>query len=507
MKSQKENIIERPPVITIMGHIDHGKSTLLDYVRKTNVVGSEAGGITQRLSAYEVVHKDEKENERTITFLDTPGHEAFTKMRFRGSGVADIGVLVVSAEDGVKPQTEEALEHILKYKLPYIVAITKIDKPNANVERTKQNLLEHNIYLEGLGGDVPHVPISSKTGEGGDELLDLMLLVADLAELTGDTGKNAEGIVIEAHRDRRRGISATLIIKDGALKSGMYVVSGESIAPVRIMENFAGEKIRSAVFSSPVQITGFSSLPEVGAPFATFNSKKEAEAAVVPVLKPSGATLEGEKKEEGDEEEEIIPTIPIVIKADTQGSLDAILHELSKLEDDRRMIIKVVQQSPGGVSENDIKSVSNNKNAIIVAFNTSVDPAATEKARQLGIEIRTFDIIYKLAEWLKDAIAERTPKIETKEKHGSAKILKTFSRTKNKQIVGGRVIEGVMRVGDRIVITRREEEIGEGKIISLESAKASIKEVQSESEFGAQIGAEQVIERGDVIASFSLVLK
>jgi translation initiation factor IF-2 len=265
----------RPAIVAVVGHIDHGKSTLLDYIRKTNVVAGEAGGITQHLSAYEATH-----NGRSITFLDTPGHEAFRAMRSRGLTAADVAILVVSAEDGVKPQTLEALSLISEAKIPYIVALTKIDKPGANSERTKMSLLENNVFLEGLGGEVPWVAVSSKSGEGIPELLDLILLAAELEGLDADPAKPGSGLVIEAHMDGRRGNTATLIVKDGSIKSGEYIVCGDAMAPVRIMENFLGKNIKEARPSQPVRIIGFSSLPEVGTPWRVVETKKEAEAEV-----------------------------------------------------------------------------------------------------------------------------------------------------------------------------------------------------------------------------------
>ena len=266
----------RPPIVAIVGHIDHGKSTLLDYIRRTNIVAGEAGSITQHLSAYEAVHKGAG-GERKITFLDTPGHEAFRSMRSRGLEVADVAILVVSAEEGVKPQTIEALKLIEGVKIPYIVALTKIDKPGANLERAKASLLERGIYLEGMGGEVPYVALSSKTGEGVPELLDLILLAADLEGLSADPEKPGEGVVIEAHVDNRRGTSATLIVEDGSIESGEYIVVGEALAPVRIMENFLGKPLRKASPGTPVQIVGFSALPLVGTRFKTVETKKEAE--------------------------------------------------------------------------------------------------------------------------------------------------------------------------------------------------------------------------------------
>jgi len=245
--TDKKNLIERPPVIVVMGHIDHGKSTLLDYIRKSNVVEKETGGITQHISAYKVIHKNKSGEEKKITFLDTPGHEAFTSVRSRGANIADIAILIVSAEEGVKSQTLEVWEDIKNSSIPFVVAITKIDKPGADVEKTKNNLLEKQIYIEGYGGDIPWAAISSKTGEGIPELLDTLLLVAEMEELKGDKEKLAEGFVLEVGLDVQKGIGATLIIKDGELKSGSYIAAGESIAPVRIMEDFTGKPIKETL--------------------------------------------------------------------------------------------------------------------------------------------------------------------------------------------------------------------------------------------------------------------
>jgi translation initiation factor IF-2 len=279
-KKEGEVIVPRPPVVVVMGHVDHGKSTLLDYIRKSNVVESESGGITQHISAYEVTHKDENGVDKLITFLDTPGHEAFSKMRSRGATTSDIAILVVSAEDGIKAQTLEAYNTIIESKIPYIVAINKIDKPNANIDKVKMDLVEKGIYLEGLGGDIPFVPISAKNGTGVNELLDMILLVSMMHESTGDRSELASGVIIEANREPKRGISATVIIKNGTLRTGMFVASGEAIVPTRIIENFLGKPIKEATFSSPVRLVGFISMPEVGNTFQTFKTKKEAEEYV-----------------------------------------------------------------------------------------------------------------------------------------------------------------------------------------------------------------------------------
>ena len=278
-KQTKENIVKRPPIVVVMGHIDHGKSTLLDYIRKSNSVASEAGGITQHLSAYVVTHTTKEKAVEQITFLDTPGHEAFQKMRLRGADMADVAILVVSAEDGVKPQTLEALASIKQANIPYIVAINKIDKPGADIMRTQTSLIENEIYVEGMGGDIPWVGISAKTGEGIPELLDIVVLAADIAELKADTSAPATGQIIEGKMDSKRGNTATLIVKDGTLKKGSFVVSGHSYTPVRIMEDFNGKPVSEAGPATPVGIAGFGEIPAVGAAFYTVATKKEAEAA------------------------------------------------------------------------------------------------------------------------------------------------------------------------------------------------------------------------------------
>ncbi len=491
-KTPSKRII-RPPVIVIMGHIDHGKSTLLDYIRKTDVVEAETGGITQHLSAYEVRHRDEKGIERKITFLDTPGHEAFQKIRTRGAAVADIAILIVSAEDGVKEQTLEALSSIKEAKLPYIVAISKIDKPNANLERTKQNLGENEVYLEGLGGDVPWVAISSKEGTGIPELLDLMLLVADIEELSGDPQKNAEGVVIEASLDSRKGISATLVIRDGSIKSGMSVVSGDSISPVRILEDFQGKPIKSATFSSPVRLVGWNTLPEVGSPFLSFNKKKEAEKFIAKEKKENQCPIETNT---GEKEERFI--LNLILKADAVGSLEAIRHEILKIPDDR-VLIKIIQHGVGTISENDIKVASSTEGTLLIGFHTKISPAVNNLADRNGVEIHIFDIIYKLSEWLTEVVKKRTPKEDITSVTARAKILKLFSHTKNRHVVGGRVENGSLSSKKTFRIIRQETEVGTGKIFNLQQQKADTQEVREGNEFGAQLDSEIDIAPGDYI--------
>ncbi|MCA9353149.1 GTP-binding protein, partial [Patescibacteria group bacterium] len=268
----KEKTIERSPVVAIMGHVDHGKSSLLDYIRKSNVVEGEAGGITQHIGTYEVTFDDGKR----ITFLDTPGHAAFDNMRHRGGSIADIAILIVSAEDSVKTQTKHAIEVIKKNDIPFLVAINKIDRPAANPDKVKTDLLEEGVYVEGYGGDIPCNLISAKAGTGVDDLLESLILLADMQEMTGDLNKLATGYVVESHRDPKEGISATLVIKNGALKKGQFVVVEDSITPTRMLRDFSGQNIEDAHFSSPIQLVGFDKMPTVGSRFATFETKKDA---------------------------------------------------------------------------------------------------------------------------------------------------------------------------------------------------------------------------------------
>lgn len=489
---------ERPPVITIMGHIDHGKSTLLDSIRKTNIAETEAGGITQHLSAYEVVHSDKDGKEHRITFLDTPGHEAFGAIRARGARVADIGVLVVAADDGVKPQTLEALRVFQKDEIPFVVAINKIDKPGTDIESTKQNLAENDIYLEGYGGRIAWVAISAKTGEGIPELLDLLLLAAELEELTAQTDAPASGVIIESNLDTKKGITATAIVLNGTVRRGEFAVCGKSISPLRIVENFLGKPIESATFSSPIRIIGWDTPPEVGAEFVCVKDKKEA-AALALEAKTQPAPSEGHADEETEK-----AVIPLIIKADTAGSLDALVYEIGKLANDR-IIPKVTLSGLGPVSENDVRAILANGNALLIAFHTKVDSKAETMALRLGVPIHSFSIIYKLTEWLEGALKERTPTIEVEETTGQAKILKLFSKTKDKQVLGGRVETGTITSGEQVKIFRRGAEIGRGRIRELQSQKEKTGKIEEGKEFGALIESKVELAPGDMVECFALI--
>jgi translation initiation factor IF-2 len=496
-KTAAPNVVKRHPVVVVMGHIDHGKSTLLDYIRKSNVVDGEAGGITQHLSAYLIEHKTKEGSEETLTFLDTPGHEAFQKMRLRGADVADIAILIVSAEDGVKPQTLEALNAIKQAEIPYIVAINKIDKPGANVQTTQNTLIENEIYIEGMGGDIPWAAISAKSGEGIDELLDLVVLTADLAEFTGDTNASPTGHVIESKIDPKRGNTATLIVKDGTLKSGQFVVIGEAYSPVRIMEDFKGMAIKEAGPSVPARIVGFSDIPEVGIEFTTVDSKKEAEVLITEA-KNAVVTDSSIKKKSN------LPLVPILIKADVFGTIEAIQHELDKFESDR-ITVKVIDATVGDITAADVQNVSATEDAIIVGFNVNVERPAKDLAERLNVEIDTFDIIYELSEWLNTALKNRTPKKEEKITTGKVKILKHFSTQKFIHVLGGRVDEGEIKANQPVKILRRDIEIGTGIIKNLQQGKSDTDRVE-EGEFGMQLETRTEIAAGDFLEPYDVVI-
>jgi len=494
-----------------MGHIDHGKSTLLDYIRKTNIVDSEAGGITQRISAYEVIHKTPEGTEEKITFLDTPGHEAFNAMRLSGTSVADIAVLIVSAEDGVKKQTMEALKAITDSGIPYVVAISKIDKPGANIEKTKSSLVENGIYIEGYGGNIPYVPISSKSGKGVPELMDMILLVAEMAELKGNTKKPAEGTVLEAHMDKQKGITSVLVIKDGSLKGGMYVVSGESIAPTRMMEDFLGKKITQASFSSPIRIIGFDKMPDVGKPFKSFDDKKEAEAFIAiekekeqKIRDIIEKTSPGTTDETAENPDEIF--VRIMIKAAVAGAIDAIRHEIHKIKNDK-VTIKIIGASIGSITENDVKLASGRNPAIILGFDVSTDASAKGLAERLSVTIKTFDIIYKISEWLAEEVAQKTPKVMVEETTAVLKVLKIFSTMKDKHVIGARVEKGTVFIGEDAKIMRKEEEIGRGKIRDLQKEKNKVSEVREGVEFGCQFQSDVIPAPGDKLEIFKTIEK
>lgn len=489
----------RAPIVAVMGHIDHGKSTLIDYIRKTNLTEKEAGGITQHVSAYEIEHSGENGDLRHITFLDTPGHEAFGGIRKRGANAADIAILVVSAEDGVKPQTLEARDRILESKAPYIVAINKIDRPSADVERTKQSLAENNIYVEGYGGDVPFVPVSAKTGEGVDALIEMVGLVADLAELKYDPEMPGNGVIVESNLDPRRGISSVAVIKSGVVKKGMIAATAGATAPLRLILDITDNQVEEIEAGRPIQIVGWSDSPQTGAEFKTFPNKEEAEAyaaeAPEKILGPNKQNLA-----------EGVEALPLVIKADAAGSLEAVTDEINKLSRER-IVPHIINASVGIINENDVKAAIAASGATILGFNTKADSRAGALAERSEVAILTFNIIYELIDKVKEILEEKEPRIEVEESYGKAKILKIFSTMKGKQVLGGRVNEGEIRKGGNFKIFRRESELGKGKVKELQQSKVDTESIQEGTEFGAMIESKVEVAPGDVLEFYTTVTK
>ncbi|MBI4136176.1 MAG: GTP-binding protein [Candidatus Vogelbacteria bacterium] len=487
--------MERPPVTVVLGHIDHGKSTLLDYIRKTKIAEDEAGGITQEVKAYEITHHD-----KHITFIDTPGHEAFSSMREHGAAAADIAILVVSAEDGVKSQTLEAKIAIEKNYLPYLVAISKIDKPNANPERVKQNLLENGILLEGLGGPVPWVTISAKTGEGISELLDLLLILAEVTGLKKDDDSpasgSANGFILEARIDSKKGIVADAIVRSGTLRRGDYLTLNSECFRIRKLENFLCQDVVELSAGRPAVIYGWNAVPAAGARWHSSKDKTEGSPLQIPKDYP--------QKPLAEDSNEII--VPLVIKTDTLGTLAAIKKEIQKLLVPS-IKIQILAAGVGAITENDAKLASADRDIIVVGFNVKIEPAAKNLAVKHKITQATFDIIYKLSEWLEAELDKRRPIVETKMVLGTVKIIKLFSQTKDKQIVGGLVLDGRIAAGRSASIKRRESLLGEGEILELRERQTKINEVEKGKQFGALVRSRHFLAPGDLLEIFQIEKK
>jgi translation initiation factor IF-2 len=505
MAKKKDNtaskIDSRNPVVAIMGHIDHGKSTLLDYIRKENTVDKEHGGITQHVAAYEASHNDKK-----ITFIDTPGHEAFAAARSRGANIADIAILVVAADDGFSEQTKGALKFIVESKIPYVVAINKIDKTNADIQKTKNSLIENEVYLEGMGGDIPFTEISALKGTNVSELLDTVLLATELEELTTDINAPASGYVLEASMDPKKGISATMIIKNGVIKGGQHIVSGFASSPVRIMQDFLGNTLKEAESSMPITIIGFDELPQAGDSFSVFENKKEAFKYILELKelqdeKERNARVASKKFVKNKKN-----VFPLVIKTDVSGSLDAVKHELAKISDDRSEF-KIIEEGIGSINEKSIKAVGTSNSATIIGFNVSVENNARFLADNLEIEIKNFSIIYELLEYLEERMKKLTPKEKFEEVTGEAKILKVFSWSNKGGVIGGEVTIGEIKKNNRLKIYRRGEFIGDANIKELQTGKKDVGTVAKPLQFGTNVTSKLEIVEGDIIKSIEIVEK
>lgn len=484
--------VPRPPVVVIMGHIDHGKTTLLDFIRSSNVAAGEAGSITQHIGAYEVEH-----NGMHITFLDTPGHESFSRMRERGACVADVAVIVVAADEGVKPQTAEAIRAAKAAGIPFLVALNKTDKPDADANRVKGELAEHDVLVEGWGGNVPVAEISAKTGAGVPELLDLILLASEMEELTADSAHPGSGIVIESHHDRKRGVVATLLIKDGAVHKGDWLQSGSACASIRIMENSDGKVIDEASFSSPVRVLGFSASPVVGDMFQVRANKKEAEEVAKRFAVPDAAASE-RMPEEG------VLVVPLIIKADVAGSCEALEGEIEKLNSEH-LIIKILRSDIGDIADDDIKTASTasgSAGSLIIGFKVKVSASAETLAERYRITIHISDIIYELLDWLRMELARRMPKERTRTDIGELQVLKVFKKEGKSIVFGGKVLRGIMKKGALFEVKQGEAVVGSGTISNVQQQKMDVKEVAAGTECGLAATFTGRLVAGDVIHLF-----
>ncbi len=500
---REEDLQERPPVVTIMGHVDHGKTTLLDTIRKTNVASGEAGGITQAIGAYQIEYKNKK-----ITFIDTPGHAAFTEMRARGASITDVVIIIVAADDGVMPQTKEAIDHAKAAGVPIIVAVNKIDKPTANVEKVLTEMSQNGIQPEAWGGDVMFVNISAATGEGIDDLLERILLLSEMAELKANPNRYASGTVIESKIDKNSGVITNILIQNGTLRLGDPIVVGTTSGKVRTLKNDKGENLVEALPSMPVSITGLSESPSAGDKFMAFESEKKAKA-----IAEERKAIANEKKnkpkiavslddlfnrvKDGEKE------INIILKADVKGSEEAVKNSLLKL-DVEGIKINVIRSGIGNISESDI-SLAEASDAIIIGFNIRPDHKTSEIAKDKGIDIRLYDIIYKVVEEMEAALKGKLEPVYEEQVLGTAEVRKIFKFSKVGTIAGSYVTSGTIKRSAKARIIRDGVVVNDSTIASLAREKDQVKEVKQGLECGITIENFNDIKEKDVIEAYELV--
>ena len=499
----EKDLVERPPVITIMGHVDHGKTTLLDTIRNANVVAGEAGGITQHIGAYQIVY-----NGKPITFIDTPGHAAFTEMRARGASVTDIVIIIVAADDGVMPQTKEAIDHAKAADVPIVVAVNKIDKPGANPERVMTEMSQNGITPDVWGGDTLFVNISAKNGDGIDELLENLLLISEMQELKANPNRYASGTVIESKIDKYEGVVSTVLIQNGTLRLGDAVVVGNYAGKIRTLKNDKGENLVEAGPSMPVSITGISESPSAGDKFMAFENEKKAksisEQRILLAKKRSnkGTTSVSlddlfNRIEAGEKE------INVVLKADVKGSEEAVKNSLQKL-DVEGIRVNVIRSSIGAISESDIVLAAAS-NAIIIGFNIRPNNKIVEYAKEKGVDIRLYNIIYKVVEEMEAAMKGKLDPIYEEKVLGRAEVRRLFKFSKVGTIAGSYVLDGIIRRDAKARIIRDDVVIYDGNINSIAREKDQVKEVKQGLECGITIENYNDIKEGDVIEAYEIV--
>ncbi len=503
IEDREADLKERPPVITIMGHVDHGKTSLLDAIRTTNVVEGEAGGITQKIGAYQVV----KDGKR-ITFIDTPGHEAFTDMRARGAQVTDIAILVVAADDGVMPQTVEAISHAKVAKVPIIVAVNKIDKPEANPMKVKQELMEHGIVSVEWGGDVEFVEVSAKKKINLDGLLDTILITSEILELKGNVKKRAKGVVLESRLDPKIGPIADILVQEGTLKIGDVIVAGEVQGKVKALLNDKGERVNTAIVSQPVEVIGFNNVPDAGDTMYVIQNEQHAKRIVEEVRKErkiqetTKKTISLESLSDQLKHEDL-KELNLILRADSKGSVDALRDSLLKLSNDE-VAVNIIQAASGAITESDIK-LAEAAGAIIIGFNVRPTTKALKEAEASKVEIRTSGIIYHIIEDIEKALAGMLDPEFKEEYQGRIEIKKVFKVSKVGNIAGCVVIDGKVKNDSNIRILRDNVVIYEGKLASLKRFKDDAKEVVAGQECGLGVENFNDIKDGDVVEAFEMV--
>lgn len=504
INDKDEDLVKRPPVVTIMGHVDHGKTTLLDTIRKSSVALGEAGGITQAISAYQV-----KVNDDIITFIDTPGHAAFTEMRARGASMTDIVIIIVAADDGVMPQTKEAIDHAKAAGVPILVAINKIDKPGSNIEKVMSELSENGLTPDSWGGDIIVTNISAKNGEGIDKLLENILLVAEMEEYKANPARYASGTVVESRLDKQVGPVVTILVQNGTLRLGDPIVVGTSFGKVRTLKNDLGEEILEAKPSQPVEITGLNETPSAGDKFMAFETEKQARAIgekrkTEEHLKQNtkgSVSLEDlfSKIQEGTKE------INVIIKADVNGSAEAVKNSLEKI-DIEGVKVKVIRSTVGAITESDIV-LANASNALIIGFNIRPNKEIKDYAKEQGVEIRLYDIIYKAVEDMEAAMKGLLDPEYEEKITGSAEVRQLFKFSKVGTIAGSYVLDGTIKTNSKVRVIRDSAVIYDGEINSIQREKDTVKEVKKGFECGITITNFNDIKVGDIIEAYEMVVK
>src|SRR6266511_372888 len=499
-EEDKSKLKPRPPVITVLGHVDHGKTSLLDAIRTTNVTAREAGGITQHIGAYQIEY-----NDRRVTFLDTPGHEAFTAMRARGAQITDVAILVVAADDGVQPQTVEAISHVKAAGVPIVVALNKMDKADANPDQVKAQLAEHGVTIEEYGGDTPLVPVSARTKMGLDDLVETVLLVADVAELTATPDRPAIGRVVEAHLDTKRGPVATVLVQTGTLERGDFVVAGVAAGRVKAMTDDKAKPVGRAEPSRPVEILGLPGVPEAGDVFRVVPDEKTAKALVAANARERAGAGASEKPATLDEmfaqvQEGKAKELKLVLKADVQGSLEAIKGALAKIPQEE-VGLQVIHDAVGDITESDL-TLAAASSAVVIGFNTKMEAPAKRVADQTSVDVRQYKVIYELLDDVQKALTGMLEPVMVETVIGHAEVRQIFTAGKT-TIAGCGVLDGVMRRGTQTRLLRGGETVHDGHIESLRRVRDDVREVAAGLECGITLDTND-IQVGDVIEAYTV---